>query len=205
MSQIDIDTEDISAIPTLPGLDGFDGQDGEQGPPGFSGTPGTPGTPGTIGPMGPPGLDAEFPDEPMIIVGPRGQIGITGATGIAGSIGPLGPPGIDGYDGEDGIIPGPPGLTGPPGTSGSWTEVEINLGTIPVYETNATIIDASVTVLSKIIAIQSGKAPTGKEADENEMDQINIACLPGSGLFTAYISTTPGPIINTFKFYYQVI
>jgi len=82
------------------------------------------------------------------------------------------------------------------------TEVEVDVGTIPVYETHATVVDASVTGTSKIIVTQSGAAPTGRQADENEMDGITANATPGAGSFVLQLNARPGPISGKYKFNY---
>jgi hypothetical protein len=71
--------------------------------------------------------------------------------------------------------------------SASIYETEIDFGTTnAVYNKTFTITDASVTSTSKIIVYQSGSAATGRQADENELETLNFAAIPGTGSFTLY-------------------
>jgi hypothetical protein len=73
-----------SGQPGPPGWDGFDGEPGEPGPPGLPGIPGAAGTIGVDGVPGPPGLDAEEPEFPWIIPGPKGDPGAAGSGSASG-------------------------------------------------------------------------------------------------------------------------
>ena len=187
-----------------PGERGEDGADGPPGPPGPTGPTGPAGPSGTGGSgSGIPGFDGE--DGADGIPGPPGPTGVAGA---AGATGPQGPPGRDGIDGEDGQ-PGPPGPQGPQGTPGvggaSWTEVEIDFGTVPVYEATFTITDAAITSSAvKIAIIPCGKAATGRTADDWQWDGGTFAANPGAGSATCYAAFFPGPIVGKRKLQYQV-
>lgn len=100
------------------------------------------------------------------------------------------------------------GATGASGANGSngalsVTEVEVDFGATPVFEKQITVIDAGVSASSKIIASQSGKAATGKQSDENEMDFLILNCTPGSGQFTLNCRAIPGPVSGLQKINYQ--
>ncbi len=97
------------------------------------------------------------------------------------------------------------GQAGVNGTDGALTvsEAEIDLGLVPVYDAVITVPATGVTPSSSIIAVQSGKAATGLDADENELDKLIIACVPGTDEFTAYIQTEPGPVSGLFKINFQ--
>lgn len=111
------------------------GGTGPQGPAGAAGTPGADGDSGEdgfpiVGPQGPQGipgigiqgapgitilLEADQPDDPLMVPGPAGVAGANGTIGRDGnSI-----IGMDGMDGEDGFhIPGPQGIQGIQGIQG---------------------------------------------------------------------------------------
>lgn len=108
------------------------------------------------------------------------------STGQIKSIGADGTPGTDGADGALSI-----------------TEVEVNFGSVPLWEKVFTITDAGVSGTSKIIATQSGKAAIGQDTDENEMDSLILSCSPGSGSFTLFARAVPGPVSGKFKINYQ--
>lgn len=82
--------------------------------------------------------------------------------------------------------------------------VELDFGSTPTRSTVATINDQRVTATSNILMLQSGIAPTGKSADENEMDTLICRCLPAAGSFTAYINSMDGWVVGKFKFNYVV-
>ena len=114
----------LQGIPGAAGLNGafIAGSDGEDGQDGMS----------IAGPQGPAGqngvtttttsfiyLEAELPDDPMIV---PGQTGAAGSNGTNGIIGVNGAPGVDGVDGEDAYpIQGPAGAAGQNGAPGITT------------------------------------------------------------------------------------
>lgn len=100
---------------------------------------------------------------------------------------------------------GSPGAAGTNGSNGALTvtEVEIDFGAVPVYEALFTVVNGSITAGSKLIAVQSGAAATGRDADENEFDSLIITCKPGSGQFTAQVRAFPGPVSGKYKINYQ--
>lgn len=86
----------------------------------------------------------------------------------------------------------------------SITETEIDFGSWPTFSKTFTIIDATVTTSSKINPIQSGKAATGKSADENELDLITFRAAPQTGSFLLFADAETGPVVGTFKVNYIV-
>lgn len=97
------------------------------------------------------------------------------------------------------------GATGAAGINGALTvsSAEINVGALPTIEAVIVVTDASVTATSKIIAVHSGIAATGKDADEAEMDVIILRCTPNGGSFTVYVLSLTGPVSGLFKINYQ--
>lgn len=95
-------------------------------------------------------------------------------------------------------------ITGGGGGGATVTTVEVDVGTIPVYETKVSVTDASVSATSKIIVVQSGTAATGRQGDENEMDGIIANATPGTGSFVLQLIAQPGPIKGLYKFNYIV-
>jgi hypothetical protein len=110
---------------------------------------------------------------------------ITNANGATVSVGEAGANGINGSDGALTV-----------------SETEIDFG-VPSYEKTITVIDASITPSSKIIACQSGKAATDKQSDENEMDSLVLNCVPGTGQFVLNVRAIPGPVAGKFRINYQ--
>lgn len=89
--------------------------------------------------------------------------------------------------------------------SGSPTVVvELDFGSGLVKAGVFTVIDAGIGPSSNVFMMQSGLAPSGKSADENEFDAFLCRCTPGSGKFTAYVQSLNGPVTGKFKFEYFV-
>lgn len=84
------------------------------------------------------------------------------------------------------------------GGSADITQVEIDFGPMAVRSKTFTVTDALVTPSTQIIASQAGDAPTGKTADDNEMDSILFRAVPGSGQFTLYATVIEGIKVNGF-------
>lgn len=101
----------------------------------------------------------------------------------------VGDTGASGADGADGAL--------------TVTEVEIDMGATPVFEKQITVTNASITSTSKIIAVQSGAAPTGGQSDENQMDFLLMNCTAGTGSFVLNVKAIPGPVSGVRKINYQ--
>lgn len=95
-------------------------------------------------------------------------------------------------------------VTIPGGAGASWTQVEVDFGPIPRYVVTSSITDASVSATTKINIWQAGVAPTGKTADENEMDGLICNANPGTGTFTLRAFAVPGPITGKYIFWYTI-
>lgn len=92
----------------------------------------------------------------------------------------------------------------PAAGSAAITQVEVDFGSAPASEKNFLITDAAVDPSSKIIATGAYAAPTGKDADEMEMDPLSIICLAGSGEFTMNVRALKGRVIGAFVVNYLV-
>lgn len=153
-------------------------------------------------PPGPPGQDGE--DGQQGPPGPQGPAGANGSNGIDGA-NFFFLAGQDGEDGRDSYIPGPTGPQGPAGSGGSWTEIEIDFGSTPVYEKTFTITDAAITSSAvKMALVACGKAATGRTADDWQWDGGNFTANPGTGSATCYAIFFPGPIVGKRMLQYQV-
>lgn len=97
------------------------------------------------------------------------------------------------------------GETGADGLNGALTvsTAEIDFGTKPVWEKSFTVVDAAISTSSRIVAVQSGAAATGRDSDENEFDWLAINCQPGTGQFTLRARGLAGPVSGKFKINYQ--
>lgn len=83
--------------------------------------------------------------------------------------------------------------------------VEVDFGTTPVGEATFTVIDSSVTAGSHIIAQVAWEAPTSKDLDEMEMDDILLRCAPDAGQFTIFARATDRSYLHDkFKINYVV-
>lgn len=81
---------------------------------------------------------------------------------------------------------------------------EIDFGTTAVGSKTFTITNGSVTTASLLIVQQSGMAATNKEADENEMDFLELSAMPQNGSFVLFANANPGPVQNKFIVNYQI-
>jgi len=90
------------------------------------------------------------------------------------------------------------------GAGASWTEVEVDFGSSPVYGAEFTITDAAITAASKVQVMPCGKAATGRTADDWAWDSAAFAANPGTGSATCYAHFLPGPIVGKRKVQYSV-
>lgn len=90
------------------------------------------------------------------------------------------------------------------GGTSSINQVEIDFGLIPTRSKTFVVPDASVSVSSRILPLQSGEAATGRDADENEMDPVLFSAIPGIGQFILIGSSLNGPVAGKFKVNYSV-
>lgn len=91
------------------------------------------------------------------------------------------------------------------GAGATWTEVEIDFGVTPVYDATFTITDAAITSSAvKMILVPSGKAATGRTADDWQWDGGTFVANPGTGAATCYATFAPGPIVGRRTLQYQV-
>ena len=91
------------------------------------------------------------------------------------------------------------------GGAASWTEVEIDFGSTPVYDATFTITDAAITSSTvKMALVPCGKAATGRTADDWQWDGGTVVANPGTGSARCYATFTPGPIVGRRKLQYQI-
>jgi hypothetical protein len=92
------------------------------------------------------------------------------------------------------------------GGSGSFalTTVEIDFEVDAKFVAKLTVVDAAVTATSKIIALQSGIAATGRQADENEMDAIVCSATPAAGSFILQCACSRSVTHGLFKVNYTI-
>lgn len=81
---------------------------------------------------------------------------------------------------------------------------EVDFGSTPLYSKTFTITDASCTSTSNILTSLGG-TPTGKDADELEMDSLEIVCYPSTGSFDMFITSQDGSYLHDkFKINYII-
>lgn len=84
-------------------------------------------------------------------------------------------------------------------------QIEVDFGTTPVADATFTVSVSSVISTSIIVAAMSSDAPTGKDADEVEMDYLDIRCKAGTGLFTMFVSAANDALVaDKFKINYHI-
>ena len=95
----------------------------------------------------------------------------------------------------------------PPGGSGglTLTTVEIDCGTLAKDKVVSTVTVAGITATSKIIATQAGLAATGRQADENEMDQFIVVAVPLAGQIQFVLNSLHGTLLQgNVKLHYAI-
>ena len=90
------------------------------------------------------------------------------------------------------------------GGGGSWTEIEIDFGPLPVYGAEFTITDAAINVASKVQVLPCAKPATARTADDWAWDGAAFAANPGAGSATCYAHFLPGPIVGPRTVQYSV-
>ena len=82
--------------------------------------------------------------------------------------------------------------------------IEVDFGSTPLYSKTFTITDATCTSTSNILTSLGG-TPTGKDADELEMDSLEIVCYPSTGSFDMFITSQDGSYLHDkFKINYII-
>jgi hypothetical protein len=94
-------------------------------------------------------------------------------------------------------------LSGTP-TLPSWTNVDVDFGTVAKRAVTQSVTDAAVSSSSKIILQQLGIAPSGRQADEAEMDSLLCRAIPASGSFKLICTSLEGSTHGTHRVVYQV-
>lgn len=93
------------------------------------------------------------------------------------------------------------------GGGGTWTEVELDFGTNPVWSKSFTISDAAVvSTASQVICVGSSETATGRAAGDAEWDGLIYAAhATGAGTMSISAIAHPGPVVGKRKALYQVI
>lgn len=90
------------------------------------------------------------------------------------------------------------------GAGANWTTYELDFGSAAKFVDVETVTDAAVSASSKIMVLQSGLAATGRQADENEMDELTCRGIPASGQFSLLCSCARSVTHGKFKVAYTV-
>jgi hypothetical protein len=90
------------------------------------------------------------------------------------------------------------------GGGGSWTEVDVDFGSTPVYTKEFTITDGTITAASTMQVLPCGKAAMDRTADDWLWDSGSFSALPGTGTATCYAVFSPGPIVGKRKIQYMI-
>lgn len=88
---------------------------------------------------------------------------------------------------------------------GTVTQTEVDFGATPVANGTFTITDNTITSASIVTASTAYDAPTSKDLDEIEMDDLIIRCGQATaGSFTMFIQTNCGSYLaDKFKINYM--
>ena len=86
-------------------------------------------------------------------------------------------------------------------TGGTFKETEIDF-TTALVESTFTITDAGVVAGSKIVISISGNTPTGRNADEIQMESFYYYAVPAAGTFSLFIRSLQGPVYGKYKVFY---
>ncbi len=92
------------------------------------------------------------------------------------------------------------------GASGGSKQVEIDFGTVAKKSYSGTFADAVVTAGQRVRISQAGDAPTGRQADENEMEHfVANARVATNGVITVNVQALSGSNLQgKFKLNYAV-
>lgn len=92
------------------------------------------------------------------------------------------------------------------GGGGSLTiySVEVDFGNPAKCEKVFTVSHVGATASQSVIAVQSRKAATGKQADENDFDFLAIRAEPKTDQIVFSILAIPGPVRGKFIISYII-
>jgi hypothetical protein len=84
-------------------------------------------------------------------------------------------------------------------------EVEIDFGTTSSHGATFLVTDADVAADSQIMAFQSYQAPTSRDRDENEMDQVHVIAYPvTASTMSLRVAGLIGRVHGKFKINYLI-
>jgi hypothetical protein len=87
----------------------------------------------------------------------------------------------------------------------TWTETEIDFGTVPVQSKAFTIVDASVAATDRVAVCASAATATGRVGNDGLWDSLLLSADAGVGevLVTAY--AVPGPVVGKRTIIYSIV
>lgn len=85
----------------------------------------------------------------------------------------------------------------------SITQVEIDLGTTPVYSKSITVTAASCEPAFNVLVSPSADPATGRGSDDNLWDGLILSAAAGTGEFTLHVIAVPGPVSGKRLINYQ--
>lgn len=85
----------------------------------------------------------------------------------------------------------------------SISETEVNFGSNPVDSGHFTVVDANISVTSKIFICGSGNAATSQTEDAGEWDAVTFTAKAGDGSMTVY-AKSDGLLSGYRKLYYLI-
>ena len=88
-------------------------------------------------------------------------------------------------------------------SSAAVTEVEIDLGSLPVYSKSFSVTAASCTPATNILVCPSASPATDRGSDDNLWDGLILSALAGTGSFTLHVIAVPGPVSGKRNINYQ--
>lgn len=89
---------------------------------------------------------------------------------------------------------------------GNITQIEVDFGPVPQASGYFIVADPRVSAGAHILVSTAYEAPTGKDLDEIEMDDLEIrAGVPSTGTMTLFIHAADGSYLHDkFKLNYEV-
>lgn len=81
----------------------------------------------------------------------------------------------------------------------STTEIEVDFGAAPVSGATFVIAFAQALPTSRITAVLSGNAGTGRALGDAAWDGVSFAAEPGTGTYNLYALCTTGTLVGTRK------
>ena len=103
--------------------------------------------------------------------------------------------------GDDGLVPTSvlPVMT----ATSAVTQVDIDLGTVPVYSKSITVTAASCEPTFNVLVSPSADPATGRGSDDNLWDGLILSAVAGTGSFTLHVVAVPGPVSGKRLINYQ--